>query len=76
MYPHALGLTSNTLDQRDIMQEPKENRRLFIKLLKEISKQTEIELMKVIDAFIGSKDQDQIALRSKILKLVKESEAQ
>lgn len=75
VYPHALGQTGNKLDQKDNTQEPKGNRTLFIKLIKEISKETEIEMVKVLQAFIGSTYKEQKDLQKKIMKLVRQTDA-
>lgn len=51
---------------------PKDNRRLFVQLIKEISKTTEIEFPRVLEAFIGRRDDEQNELRAKITKFMKE----
>ncbi len=74
VYPHAVGQIENQLDEKAQSPIPNENRKLFIKLIKEISQQTEISFRFVLDAFIGNRDEEQKKLRQTIINFIKKFE--
>lgn len=56
VFPTALGLSKNNLDERPSSCIPFENRQLFISLVMKISDEVEMEFLQVLRAFMGPKD--------------------
>ena len=71
VFPTALGLSKNNLDERPSSCLPFENRQLFISMIMKISDEVEMDFLQVLRAFMGPKDKND--RNTLIMKLVQQA---